>query len=93
MSTAKIRANRIKGDDNFAISQPSAKKHKYSEMNDVDNNDESDDVSDYEDEKSDEEDDEDDRDLFQEGKSAMAPDLFKSVYQWFLQWDTPEGII
>jgi len=39
-----------------------------------------------------EEDDEDDRDLFQEGKIAMTPELFRSVCRWFLEWNSVEGI-
>ena len=39
-----------------------------------------------------EDDEEDDRDLFQEGKSPMTPELYKSVCKWFLEWGTSEGI-
>lgn len=39
-----------------------------------------------------EDDDDDDRDLFQEGKIAMTPELFRSICRWFLEWRTVEGI-
>ncbi len=37
-------------------------------------------------------DEEDDRDIFQEGKSPMTPELYKSVCKWFLEWGTSKGI-
>ena len=36
--------------------------------------------------------DDDDRDLFQEGKTPMTPELFRCVCKWFLLWGTMEGI-
>ena len=39
-----------------------------------------------------EDDEEDDRDLFQEGKSPMTLELYKSVCKLFLEWGTSEGI-
>jgi hypothetical protein len=39
-----------------------------------------------------EDDEEDDMDLFQEGKSPMTPELYKSVCKLFLEWGTSEGI-
>lgn len=61
---------------------------------DVEDASESDSDSENEGDSSEEEadDDEDDRDLFQEGKIAMTPELFRSVCRWFLEWRSVEGI-
>ena len=39
-----------------------------------------------------EDDEDDDRDENQVGKSPMTPELYKSVCQWFLMWQSTEGI-
>ena len=36
--------------------------------------------------------DDNDRDLFQEGKTPMTPELFRCVCKWFFLWGTMEGI-
>ena len=43
-------------------------------------------------ETEDEGEDDDDRNLFQEGKSPMTPELYQALCKWFMEWGNIEGV-